>query len=399
MVAPRAPYPTIDGASQRNLQILRWLAERHDVTLVAFGDPDDATARCGLGRAASGALIIPPPRRDLRTRLVDLLLTSRPDLTRRLWSRAMVRAIRRAFRDGPYDLVQVEGLEMFETWVAAGISGGRPPRVVLDEHNAEYALQASAASASRANGSSIGGVYSTIQAARLARYEANAFGLVDGVVAVSTEDEKALRALRLDVRTSVVPNGVDTASIVPVMRREAEARALFIGKLDYRPNVDAVEWLAREIWPLVRRYLPAATLDVVGRDPTASIERLNGSAGVNVVGEVPDDRIWFQRASLLVVPMRMGSGVRLKVLQAMATGTPIVSTSLGMAGTGAVDGMHYLRGDTPAELASALVTALRDRELCSRLATSSLDLVRSGFDWRVILPRLDAFHREIVEHA
>jgi glycosyltransferase involved in cell wall biosynthesis len=311
----------------------------------------------------------------------------------------MVRGIRRAFRETRFDLVQIEGLEMFATWVAAGVFGETAPRVILDEHNAEYALQASAAAASRANGSSIGAIYSTIQASRLARYEKTAFSLVDGVVAVSADDEKALQALRPEVRTAVVPNGVDTASFVPGMRREAGERVLFIGKLDYRPNVDAAEWFVRESWPLVRRCLPAATLDVVGRDPTTSVERLGGAEGVNVIGEVPDDRLWFQRASLLVVPMRMGSGVRLKVLQAMATATPIVSTALGMAGTNAIDGTHYLRGDTPPELASAIVTILRERELRARLASASLDLVRSRFDWRVILPRLDEFHREIVEHA
>jgi polysaccharide biosynthesis protein PslH len=399
ILAPRAPFPANDGASQRNLRILRWLGSRDEVTLAAFGDPSDEAASCALGASAASVVIIPRPRRSASARVVDVLLTSQPDLTRRLWSRPMIRAVRRVCSETPFDLVQIEGLEMFSLWIAAGVARKTRPRVILDEHNAEYSLQASAAAASRANGSWFGALYSSIQAGRLRRYEQNAFRLVDGVVAVSKDDELALRALRPSVRSTVVPNGVDTTSFLPAASREPGERVLFIGKMDYRPNVDAAEWLGRQIWPRVRGQRPTATLEIVGRDPTPRVVSLGGIDGVTVVGEVPDERSSFQRASLLVVPMRMGSGVRLKVLQAMATATPIVSTAPGMSGTGAVDGIHYLRGDSPGELATAVVRVLEDAALRAQLANASLDLVRSHYDWSAILPRLDEFHREIIENA
>src|SRR5207302_3746267 len=122
-----------------------------------------------LRQSAVLTMIIPPPHRGMPARLVDLLRTSHPDLTRRLWSRAMIRSIRRALRETTFDVVQVEGLEMLPLWLAAQTACRARPRVILDEHNAEYRLQASVAAASRANGAWRGAIYSSIQAARLER--------------------------------------------------------------------------------------------------------------------------------------------------------------------------------------------------------------------------------------
>jgi glycosyltransferase involved in cell wall biosynthesis len=399
MLAPRVPFPPTYGAAQRNLQILRWLGARHQVTFIAYGNPGDRIASLALAESAEKVVILPPPRRQALRRILDLATSIQPDLARRLWSPAMVDAVERVLGESTFDLVQVEGLEMFSIWRSACAARRSTPAVILDEHNAEFALQTSAAAVSRHDGAWLGALYSSVQAARLRRYERNACGLVDGIVTVSTDDEAALRAIRPDVRAAVVPNGVDLAHYVPEPTYERDQRVLFIGKMDYRPNVDAVEWLCRDIWPIVRREIPSAILDIVGRDPLPRVARLGGADGVTVVGEVPDERIWFQRATLLVVPLRMGSGVRLKVLQAMATGTPIVSTRLGMAGTLAIAGTHYLPGETPKEITNQIVLALRDRGRRVGLAEASLALVRERYDWQVVLPGLDEFHRRIVGNA
>jgi glycosyltransferase involved in cell wall biosynthesis len=332
-------------------------------------------------------------------RIVDLATSTQPDLARRLWAPEMVSAVEGVLQESRFELVQVEGLEMYSVWQSAHHACRTVPAVVLDEHNAEFALQASVASASWRDHAWPGAIYSTVQARRLRRYERDACGAVDGIVTVSKADESALRAIRPDARSTVVPNGVDVAHFEPPSRREPGERVLFIGKMDYRPNVDAVEWLCRDIWPLVRRQVPTATLDVVGRDPLPRIKRLSDADGVTVVGEVPDERDWFQQATLLVVPLRMGSGVRLKVLQAMATATPIVSTCLGMAGTLASEGTHYLGGETAEEIAGQVIVALRDGDRRSRLAGAALGLAREHYDWNVVLPGLDHFHRQIVGNA
>jgi len=219
---------------------------------------------------------------------------------------------------------------------------------------------------------------------------------VDGVVDVSPEEDAVFRDLAPGIRTAVVPNGVDLDHYDFLDDAAARSNVLFIGKLDYRPNVDAVEWLGAEIWPLVRQRFPTATLHVVGRDPLPPVRRLGNDAGLIVVGPVDDERAWFRQAAILAVPMRMGGGVRLKVLQALAMGTPVVSTSFGMSGVGAIDGVHYLRADSAPDFAGKLAQLLGDSALRSRLAAAGRLLVRERFDWRVIMPRLDEFHRAVL---
>jgi polysaccharide biosynthesis protein PslH len=396
MLAPRAPYPADHGAALRNLHLLRWLGSRHDVTLFTYGDPENAVVRQVLDESARRVELYLEPRRTLRERLYTLVRSGEPDLARRLWSAPLVLGVQRLLQNETIELVQIEGLEMYAIWQDASRGfGGAQPLVVLDDHNAEYELQDSAWRASLRRGAVFSMIYSLIQTSRLRRFERSAGEASDGVLAVSSEDEQSLRALGGKLRTAVVPNGVDTTEYQPEPGVREEAAALFIGKLDYRPNVDAIEWLARAIWPRVRELVPQAHLFVVGRDPLPHVRSLASTPGITVIGPVADDRPWFARASALLVPMRMGGGVRLKVLQALAMGTPLVSTSIGMAGTDAVDESHFLRADDPAEFARQTARVLGDGALRDRLAVEGRRYVCERFDWQVILPRLDEFYQQI----
>lgn len=401
MLAPRAPFPADHGAALRNLYLLRWLGARHEVTLVSFGDPEDVAACAELAVHAHRIEIVPFPRRSRLDRLRTLLFSLQPDLARRLWSVALIDRLGRVLAEERPDLVQIEGLEMASLWHAVrDRQGAVQPIVVLDEHNAEYRLQESAWRGSRATGDWLGAGYSWIQAVRLRRFEREAIREAQAVLAVSGEDAKALRALDPAFAPLVIPNGVDTDHYVPPPNRLTDGRtALFLGKLDYRPNVDALDWLTEAIWPLVRARIPDARLAIVGRDPTERIARRAGRDGLELIGPVADDRPWFHRADLLLVPMRMGGGVRLKVLQAMATGTPIVATAAGLAGSGAEPGRHALQADNATDFAETIVRALTDPGLRAALAGAGRELARQRFDWRVILPELDRYYGRLVAPA
>jgi glycosyltransferase involved in cell wall biosynthesis len=357
----------------------------------------DEIARSALARHARTVEIVAHPDRSRVERLRAFAMSRQPDLVRRLWSDELVERLARLLRAQSFDLVQIEGLEMYAFWESVATSLARGPVVILDAHNAEYVLQEGAWRASLARRDWVAAAYSLVQARRLRRYERLVCQSAGGVVAVSREDEAALLALAPRLNSAVVPNGVDTRHYHPSLVEPDGTSALFIGKLDYRPNVDAVEWLATDVWPLVLEAQPRAKLFVVGRDPLPRVRQLGHLAGVTVVGPVPDERPWFSRSSCLVVPMRMGGGVRLKVLQAMAMGTPVVSTGVGMAGVAAQPGSHYLRGDTPQELAAGVVKTLQDAPLRHSLAQASRDLACSSYDWQVILPRLDEFYRVCTE--
>ncbi|HEX5415050.1 MAG TPA: glycosyltransferase family 4 protein [Chloroflexota bacterium] len=391
MLAPRAPFPADHGAALRNLYLLRWLGERHEVTLVCFGDSSNQESHAELLRHAKRVEIVPFPHRSSLDRLRLLGGSIQPDLAFRLWSPAMIARLKALLNEQTFDVVQIEGLEMVALWEAA--RGRCQARLVLDEHNAEYVLQASAYRASRTAGNWPGAAYSWVQAGRLRRFERRALRAASRVITVSPEDAASLRTIAPDVSPRVIPNGVDTDYFRPLERvTTMPPTALFIGKLDYRPNLDALDWLIGEIWPRVRAMAPRARLLVVGRDPTPRIARAGGHQGIDIIGPVADEREWFARSDLLMVPMRMGGGVRLKVVQAMATGTPIVSTTAGMAGVGAVDGVHALIADSVEQFAARVVEAFNSSDLRATLARDGRILVVQRFDWRVLLPDLDELY-------
>jgi glycosyltransferase involved in cell wall biosynthesis len=395
MLAPRVPYPADHGAALRNLPLLQWLGRRHAVSLFAFGDPACEDGRRALAGYTERVEIAPAPSRSRRDR-ARAAVSGEPDLARRLWSPPLVEALRAEMKRFSFDLVQIEGLEMFELWKAAAVGGpGRRPITIYDAHNAEYALQHRAWEGSRRRGDWASALYSLVQARRLRRYEGACCRAADAVIAVSPEDAASLRPLAAPTRVTVIPNGIDPTYYRTSARSSDGATVLFLGKMDYRPNVDAVTWLASEIWPVVRAALPRARLAIVGRDPTPVVQGLAAVPGVKVIGAVPDERPWFERSDLLVVPMQMGGGVRLKVLQALAMGVPIVATGFGVSGVGARDGEHYLRGDTAPALAQRIVQALGDPDLRQRLALAGRALVCSQFDWSIILPRLDQLYAEL----
>ncbi|HEX4935153.1 MAG TPA: glycosyltransferase, partial [Gemmatimonadaceae bacterium] len=159
-----------------------------------------------------------------------------------------------------------------------------------------------------------------------------------------------------------------------------DGEIVFTGSMDWMPNEEGIAWFVRDILPRIRREVPGAHLSIVGRNPTALVRSL-GSEAVEVTGTVPDIRPYLQRASAVVVPLRVGGGTRLKIFEAMAMECAIVSTTIGAEGLPVGDGEHLRIADTPEGFASAVVSILRDRAAARRLGEASAALVRQRFGW------------------
>ncbi|MDP2660363.1 MAG: glycosyltransferase, partial [Dehalococcoidia bacterium] len=310
--------------------------------------------------------------------------------------------LEKAEETGGFDLVQVEGLEMgpYALEVCRLRRGdANRPLVLFDDHNAEYALQRSAYRADlglprrwpRA-------AYSLLQWRKLRSYEREVCRRVDGVLAVSEADASALRALAPGLRPRVIPNGVDTTAFgyrSLAGRSDGGAPVLvFTGTMDYRPNVDAAVWFCHQVLPLVRREQPSAKLLLVGRDPSQAIRSLAGH-GVSVTGSVEDVRPYLHQGNVFVAPLRMGSGTRLKILEAMSSGLPVVSTTIGMEGIAATPGQEALVANDPRSFASCVLELLAGPTRAQSLATRARLLVERRYDWAVILPALGEVYREM----
>jgi len=393
-VMPQIPWPPTQGTALRNYRLMAAAAAGHTIDLLTFGDATLGVP-VELARLCGRIEIVRAPERSRTVRLRDLLM-GWADMERRLWSPEFAARLDDLLRDGRYDAVQLEGFEVAGYLLGpqalrreANDFERRLPKLIFDDHNAEYELQASAARIDATRPARWPrALYSWIQALRLRRREALYACAADLCISVSIEDATALEAIAPGVKPLVVANGVEVASMPP-SAPSAEPTVLFSGKLDYRPNVDACEWLVKEILPRVRVLVPSVQVILAGRDPAPEVLRLAGS-GVEVTGSLSSDEMDARRAAAWVyaVPMRMGSGVRFKVLEAMAAGVPLVSTMLGASGTGLENGRHALIADDAVGFASAVASLLLDSSRRERLTHEARALALAAHDWSHITPTL-----------
>jgi glycosyltransferase involved in cell wall biosynthesis len=386
-LTPQPPFPPDQGAKLRNFHLIRLAAQAgHQVDLLTFGPSAELrdSVVAGLTPWCRQVLGVSTPKpRPLVTRALSMLGSAEPDLARRLRSAEFSARLVELLANERYDIVQVEGIEL-----APYLDAIRPARTVFDDHNVEYLLQRRAWQADRQRPRRVhAALYSFVQAGRLRRWEKLICRSVDAVVAVSELDAQALS--RLSGRpVAVVPNGIDLSAVAFRDPTDSvDPNLLFDGTMSFRPNTDAASWLCGEIVPRLRATRPEIRCWIVGRDPAPALVAQNfGPNGVAVTGEVVSTTPYWERAAIYVLPMRMGSGVRFKALEAMARGLPLVSTALGVEGTGARPDHDYLRAETTAQFCQAIGRLLDDQALRQRLAANARKCV-TALDWTAIGPR------------
>jgi glycosyltransferase involved in cell wall biosynthesis len=210
----------------------------------------------------------------------------------------------------------------------------------------------------------------------------------DKCMVVSPVDRDLLCQANPSLAPAVIPNGVDTAQYDLLPELSDSKEILFIGKMNYPPNVDGALFLHREVLPLVREQVPQARLRIVGTSPSPEIQALAADPMVEVTGEVEDVMPHYRSACLSAVSLRAGGGTRIKILESMAFGRPVVSTSLGGEGLAVTHGENILLADTPADFASWTVRLLSDQRLRQRLVGKGRRLVETTYDWEVIAQQL-----------
>jgi sugar transferase (PEP-CTERM/EpsH1 system associated) len=397
ILTPQFPYPPHQGTILRNFNLITGLAQRHQVHLLSFGDPGGRTDT-PVHAACQSVQVVAPPQRSMGQRLKALFLSRLPDMALRLPSAHFQAALDATLQREAPDVVEVEGIELAQYLfqVAEGRGDRKQPLLVFDDHNAEYVLQQRAFETDvRQPKRWIGAAYSFVQWMRLRRYERLACRTADRVVAVSDADAGVLKGLVPGLEPAVVPNGVDmdfyTAPVPPLEAQRAPDAGdlVFTAKMDFRPNVDAVLWFAQEVLPWIRHQSPETRFWVVGKDPHPRLAPLAGDPAVVLTGWVDDVRPYIAGAGVYVIPLRIGGGTRLKVLEAMAMKKAIVSTAVGCEGFDLVPDQELLIADKPADFAAAVLALLRDPERRERMGRAARRFAGSRYDWRMIVPRLE----------
>jgi polysaccharide biosynthesis protein PslH len=395
-LTPQFPYPPHKGTSLRNYNLIAGLAQRHTIDLLSFADESAIPLSTPLDQLCRRIATVQQPARATSRRMLDTLLSPWPDMGLRLWSPEFRQQLAAWLQDGAYDVIQVEGLELARYVLNSDKSQGR---IVFDDHNAEYLLQKRIAQAEiTARGWNAGAVYSSIQWRKLRRFERQVCHQADRVVCVSEADAAAVQQLDPALRPVVVPNGVDTE----FYRREAVIpldlpphSLVFTGTMDFRPNVDAMLWFASEVLPLVKRAVPDVQLYIVGQRPHARLDTLRADPAITMTGAVEDTRPYTSAADVYVVPLRMGGGTRLKLLEALALQTPIVSTTLGAEGFEVTHDRELWLADDAAAFAKAIEDLLANRDRARALGLAGRVFAVEYYDWRRIVPQLEAVYRTL----
>ena len=299
----------------------------------------------------------------------------------------------------------------FRRPLAEGAQATQKTKIVFDDHNCEYLLQQRACETdARQPGRWHAAAYSFVQWQRLTAFERRIARSAHATLCVSSQDAVAVGRLDRAIHPNVILNGIDLAAYQsprgashlhaerPISISQSPT-LVFTGKMDFRPNIDAMLWFGREVFPLVRQSLPQARLLIVGQRPSPRLDPLRGEAGITLTGEVDDVRPYIAQAGAYVVPLRVGGGTRFKLLEAMAMRRPIVSTSLGCEGFDVKSGQELLIADTPADFAAAAARLLSDPALSAQLARRAFDFVSATYDWGAIVPKLERVYKELLQNT
>ena len=382
------PYPTNSGKRTRSFNLYRRLASEFQIRYIGYGNDGiaaEALRREGIEPKAVRAHI--PPKRGLffYLRLLNNLISPLPYIVTSHYSELYRDAVRGSLAEFQPDLVLCEW-----TPYAVYVKGLTTIKKLLSTHNVEADIW------QRYYENEINGLrrwYIREQWRKIRRFENEALNWVNAAVAVSDLDCARLANGHHGLKVAMVPNGVDLDYFHMLPQPSERQHLVFTGSMDWRPNQDAARYFIWEIWPLLKQARPNLQCTFVGRNPPADIERLSDIPGVHITGTVKDVRPYVERAAVYIVPLRIGGGSRLKILEAMAMGRAVVSTTVGAEGLDVVNRRHLLLADDAESFVSNVLRLLDDPARQLELAGSGRRLVEQQYGWDALAKRLSCFIR------
>ena len=388
------PYPPDAGPKVKTWHVLRYLVEQgHQVTLISFTRPEEMQHISTI--EAHGIVVHSVPIRRSRVADVGYMILSylkgQPFLVLRDGLAQMYSRVREVLAMTDFDLVHADQLTMAQF----AIGDASFPPVIFDAHNAVWTI----VDRMRDTAPFFLKPVLAVETQRVKKYEGLLLEKVACTLAVTSIDREALLAAWRSVsadrleetpRVEVIPIAVDTGQLQPVMRKSDSQNILTLGTLHYPPNADGIRWFANEVFPLVKQQVPGVTLTIVGKNPPQDfLQMAEQGSGIHVTGYVPDLLPCMEDAAVLVVPVRAGGGMRVRILEAFAFAMPVVTTTVGLEGIEANIGGDVLVEDSPVRFANAVVRLLKAPAIADQLGAQGRVLAETRYDWQKVLRQVE----------
>ena len=391
-LAPRLPLPIDTGGKIRTYNILKQLAKNAEVTLLSFSfEMEDVERALKLNSLGIKVYTIPMQEPSLFKKLLGVTLGLTPFSISKYKSIKMEQKLINLIKENSFDAIHIDHLHMSQYIPQCQ---GLP--CIIDEHNVEYKILERYVSVEAFLHKKI--IYMD-QAFKMKTFESNIIKSSTACLACSAVDQQVLENLCYQkVPIHVIPNGVDTDFFTPNKTNPLplEDAIVFTGSMDWLPNDDAITYFCSQILPFIWRKNPAIKFYVVGKSPSTSVQKLaEKDARVIVTGRVEDVRPYVERSKVFIVPLRVGGGTRLKILEAMAMRKAVVSTSIGAEGIQYTDHQNILIGDTPEIFANHVLTLIRDSHKTLRIGHAGRTLVCDQYDWNIVGTKLKTIYQEV----
>jgi len=390
-ISTKKPYPPIDGGRIVSYNTIKYLAMRgHSITLVSIVDKKEKIPE--LKKICKWI----PIQKNTFTSILGLLsnlFLKTPYTISKYYSKKVKDTIRKILSKENFDIVHIDHLHMAYCGEFIQREFGLP--IVLREHNVETTIMKRFYKNQK---NPIIKFYAYLQWKKLYKYETKICEIFDKCLMITEEDKKKIEDMNSKVKTFIIPAGVDVSYFYPLKTEEEPYSLIFVGSMKWLPNIDAVLWFCNEFWSKLKKVFPEVKLYVVGQKPSKEITELGKKdKDIIITGFVKDIRPYVAKSSLYIVPLRIGGGMRLKILEAMAMGKPVISTSIGAEGIEAVDEKDIIIADDVERFVEKIIELLKDKNYRRKIAQNGEKLVKEKYRWESIVKKLEKEYMEAIE--
>jgi len=393
VVCPNLPYPPDEGVKIKLYNLIKNLSDKHNISLLCYAGSGDQEKQVSHMKAYCESIYLVQRKKISKTKqlpsIAKYLFLRLPWNVKYAKSKDMQDAILKITKANPFDILHIDDVFMASNLDLSSHYSFKKAITFQDIESINYRRTF------KIEKNPYQKMLFLLNWLAMRSWERKIIENFDLTVTVSPIELRILESMYPKANIAFIPNGVDIESFNPLPVTDNEDSLLFIGKMDYSPNIDGAVYFAKRIFPLIKREIPNTKLMIVGQNPKKALEKLKSDPSVSVTGYVESVIPYYKRSSVAIVPLRAGGGTRGKILEAMALGRPVVSTSLGAEGLEATHKENIMIADKDEDFARYVIDLMKNMSLRKNLIEKAREFVEARYDWREVAKGLDRAYREM----